>query len=664
MNAAPENIPIRFTYDGKTYHGLPSECCDLTLKQDDYLCDRDKAYSAIRCQLDDRMHITVEMSGDVAFGEIEYRVTFENKGAAPSGVLADICQLDTCFEGNAPVLRGIYGDLGKWYEPYEKDLVKEEAFFRSDNGRATHFVFPYFDLVHGGGGTMIALGWAGTWEASFKGRENAVSVTGKTGIGFEACLVPSETVRSGIVVMLPYQGRDEWNACNLWREWFLTCNCPKADKTGRDLKPFSSVFFANDTGLPNSDGSISERYYTWKPTLDRLVKEDVVADFRWFDAGWYCDPAGNSVPTDWWGTVGTWEPDREKWPGDTMRACNDACHALGMKVLTWFEPERVTNVEDLAKNYGYKPEWGIVHGPVITNNIGDPECKKWTCDRILRMMDENNVDMYREDNNSDPAFAWAELDRRDNERLGLPRRGINENKCINGHYELWHEITTHGKSRDKCAFVDSCASGGGRNDILSLRYGVPMMRSDFDRTTSSMRLSQTTTFCRWVPFHGSNTKETETQLEPSKGAGSSPYVARASYLPIYNYGEAFTHNPALDYDLMRRNLNEWKSIRHLLIRDFYVLTPWHQNKDRTGWTALAYDAPDLGESVLMAFRQEDCESPTLNVRLPFARPSSVYRAVDADTGKENCFTGKELGQGITLTLNEKKTSLLWRIKRI
>ncbi len=144
------------------------------------------------------------------------------------------------------------------------------------------------------------------------------------------------------------------------------------------------------------------------------------------------------------------------------------------------------------------------------------------------------------------------------------------------------------------------------------------MRSDFDRTASSIRLSMTSTFCRWIPFHGSSTKETEQQLEASKGAGSSPYVVRASYLPIYNYGEEFTHNKELDYDLMRRNYNEWKSVKHLLTKDMYVLTPWRHFTDRTHWTALAYDDPEIGESILLAFRMEEAESVTFTAKLPFA----------------------------------------------
>lgn len=214
----------------------------------------------------------------------------------------------------------------------------------------------------------------------------------------------------------------------------------------------------------------------------------------------------------------------------------------------------------------------------------------------------------------------------------------------------------------KCTFVDSCASGDGRNDIESMRRAFPLMRSDYDRTSSAMRLSQTSTFCKWIPFHGSCTKETATQLESSKGAGSSPYVARASFLPIYNFGEAYTHNPALDFDLMRRNLNEWKSVRHLLTRDFYALTPWHHEGSRTAWTAFAYDTPDLGESILLAFRMEEAEADT--AYLKFAEDGASYTLTDADTGNVTVPDGKTLReQGYSVTLNEKKTSALVRIRR-
>ena len=46
----------------------------------------------------------------------------------------------------------------------------------------------------------------------------------------------------------------------------------------------------------------------------------------------------------------------------------------------------------------------------IANSLGDPACFRWTLDRILRTLRENRVEMYREDNNSDPALLWRRLD--------------------------------------------------------------------------------------------------------------------------------------------------------------------------------------------------------------------------------------------------------------
>ena len=178
----------------------------------------------------------------------------------------------------------------------------------------------------------------------------------------QTVLMPGEEIRTGLIVRLPYKGRDADNATNLWREWWIKYNMPHADAAGSPVTPFTTCCFANDTGLPNSDGSISERSTTWRRTLEKLIAEDIVPDFRWLDAGWYSDPAGNTVESDWFGTVGAWEVDPVKWPGKSLRESNEACHNAGMKVLTWFEPERVTDIPNLVKNYGYNPGTGVYYG--------------------------------------------------------------------------------------------------------------------------------------------------------------------------------------------------------------------------------------------------------------------------------------------------------------
>lgn len=662
----PENMPFSFVYDGIRHNGLEG----LNARRMTVV-EGASTRVITTARVDDKLRVKVDAKYTEEFGQCEYTVWFESTGRKPTAVLSDVWALDVTLEGKDPVIRGNLGDHDNWYAAYEHDLSKGDRYFQSLGGRSTHIVFPYFDIVHGNGGTMFAIGWAGTWESlvsagsDAEGNAALTRVKARTDLSLNTVLLPGEKVRTGLVVMLPYKGRNYDDATNLWREWFMKYNLPKADGNGTPLAPLSTSCFAADTGLPNSDGSISERSFTWKRTLDKLIEEDVVPDFRWFDAGWYFDPAGRTVETDWWGTTGSWELDSVKWPGRSFLESNEACHRAGMKVLVWFEPERVTNVPELVKNYGYKEEWSIGDGFVRTNNLGDPDCLAWTLGRITKMMGENGVDMYREDNNSDPGFAWPFRDGQETARLGLPRYGITENKCICGHYALWDGIIEYCGANGKCTFVDSCASGGGRNDIESMRRGIPLMRSDYDRTTSSMRLSQSSTFPRWIPFHGSSTKETANQLDDAPGKGSSQYVVRASYLPVYNYGYAFTHNKEIDFDLLRKNLAEWKSVRHLLVKDMYVLTPWRHDSDRSHWTAFAYDDPDSGESVLLAFRMEDAEADKFTVKLPFAVPGSVYSMTNADNGVSVRAGGRELSrEGFTVTLPEPKSSALFYIKRI
>lgn len=637
--AATQRLPYEFTYNGKVYKGFEG-VIDGTLK------------------------VSVVSAAHPDFDQSEYTVWFENVSDKPSAILENVVSLKTTFRGSDPVLRGCLGDHQNHYSQYCRDLTREkEIAFASTWGRATHINFPYFDLVHGDRGTRIALGWAGTWDAKFTTKGNVTTVEARTNPDLRTVLLPGEKIRTGLVVMLDYDGRDEYESVNKWRRWFMKYNLPKADARGTDLQPFSTICFANDTGLPNSDGSISETYFTWQRTLSVLQHEELLPDFRWFDAGWYSDPAGNFVPYNgsWWSTTGAWIPCRQKWPDKTLLESNEACHALGMKAFVWFEPERVNHVDDLVRFHGYKEEWAVTgNGRHITNNIGDPECLAWTLERIIRMMDENGFDMYREDNNIDPAGHWKILDGREETKTALPRRGISENKFIQGHYALWDGIIAYCRAHGKCTFLDSCASGGGRNDIESMRRAVPVMRSDYDRTTVAMRLQQSSGFNKWIPFHGSSTKETEGQLDNTSNTPDL-YIVRASLLPIWNEGGAFSHNPDLDFDGLRRNRAVWKRYSHLLTGNFYELSEWHGREDTSRWTVFAYSDPDTEESILLGFRQETCQDAECMVKLPFADPSEKYTVRDDDSGREFLLEGNELVKGVTLRLDEPRTSLLWHI---
>lgn len=657
----PSLIPVSFSLDGDDYRGFGSFA--LTGSEES-TAKNGVVTRRLTFAIDKNLTAEVLLAYCPEFGELEYTVFFSNTGEERSRVLHDVRTVDLTVCGDDPVLDGIMGDHVNKYRPYRHALVSDPVEFTSLRGRPTHEVFPYYDLEYGDGGVLMALGWAGSWSAKFTTSVTAdgtlTRYTAVSGVGFEAFLLPGETVRTALAVFLPYRGRNTDDASNLWRRWFVKYNMPRADASGAPIMPFTTACLAGDTGLPNSDGSISERDFTWRRSLDRIYAEKVPLDFRWFDAGWYLDPRGESVPSDWWGTVGTWELDREKWRGDSFCESVEYAHRHGTKTLVWFEPERVTDPENLEKNFGYKKEWGVACGNVTTNNLGNEECLAWTAGRIIKFMRENHVDLYREDNNSNPFVCWQNADAHEEEIHGAPRRGITENHAVVGHYRLWDSIIDYCRQNGGCTFVDSCAAGGGRNDIESMRRGVPLLRSDSDRTTTALRLSMTTAFNKWIPFCGASSKESTRELAP--GCISDIYVFRASYLPALNLSIQWTQKPDVDYDRVRGSIAEWRSVAEYLMKDMYVLTPWHSENDRTGWTATAWFDPERGSGVLLAFRMEDCPDGECTVRLPFAVSGKKYTLANADSGTEETADGSVLSAGYTLRLGAPRTSMLIRIK--
>ncbi len=646
-------LPFSFVYGGVKYIGFPRKY----FSEDSRRTEREggSERTVLVYSFRDGIRATLVLRHCFDYGTTEWTVYFRNGSDRDSGVFENL-QSQIEFEGELPVLKGILGDHVNRYRPYSLDLAGVSADYSSDSGRATHIHFPYFNLEYGSGGCMLAVGWAGTWNARFESDGQKTVCTLNSVNGLRTYLRPGEEIRTALFVMAPYAVRNEHYASNYWRSWYIAYNMPKADGTGTDIRPFSTCCLSDDTGLPNSDGSISERFTTWRPSLEKMIAEGVKVDFRWFDAGWYAAPDGSSPVSDWWGTVGTWELDPVKWPGGTFRESTDFAREHGMKTLMWFEPERVTDPESMVKNHGYKPEWAIVREncAAISNNIGNDECRRWTTERICKVLCENRVEMYREDNNSDAAALWKYLD----EKEGDDRRGITECKFIAGHYRMWDDIIACTLSYGGCGFVDSCASGGGRNDLESMRRGIPLLRSDHDRETTGIRLSMTTAFNKWIPACGAITKEKKHEL--AADGNSDPYIWRASYLPVLNVSSRFVQDPCGDFGMLRFGLKEWKKVSPWLLKDFYTLTPWRTEYDVTDFTAFCYFDPGEEKGILFAFRQEACVRELLNIALPFADGESRYLLTDEDSGEELRVCGGELKSGISLFFAAPHTArLLW-----
>ena len=653
-------FPVNFVYNGVYHSGFDAF---EEINREAWEDGKTEGVS-IWVLMDETMIARLDATYYHGYEAYDYTVYFENYSETEnSGVLEHLNAVDMTFSGKNARLKGILGDHDNQYLPYDYDLSAQNVNFTSLAGRATHVYFPYFNLETDDGGALLAIGWGGTWQADFvyDAASESTHYVGTGTVGLATYLKPGETVRTPLIATVRYYERDEDAAMNRWRDWMIDCNLPsESADSDEPLDPFTSVFIANDSGKPNSDGSISQSYDNWQPSLDAYYSHGLTADYNWVDAGWYYSPYNETVPSDWWGTVGTWEMDPVKWPGDSFLQMTQYTDEHGTKTFLWFEPERVTHLDGMVANYGYKREWVLSdHGNnnYYLNNLGNKDCFKWTLNRIITTMDKHGIDMYREDFNMDPGHFWTIGDGYEGEN----RVGITENLYMQGHYALWDGIIDYCAANGKTTFVDSCASGGGRNDLETLRRAVPLLRSDSDRTTIELRLAMTTRLVRWIPFTGAASKESANQLTTG---GMDIYVLRASYLPhIYFSAEFYHKQDSLDWDTLLQGQQEWEEIQQYFYADFYVLTPYRSTTESKEWTVWEYFDEETDSGVIQAFRLPNCDEDTYMVQLKGIDPDKYYTIKDIDG--INSFTkvkGSALLKGIPIYAENPRTAIILYIE--
>ena len=583
------------------------------------------------------------------FPVVEWTLWLKNTGKTDTAILESIQALDVTFEReNAGefVLHGVRGDscVAESFCPYTltlgPDAVKrcappaagEKVSGKSSDGPDG---WPYWNLQKPGGGMILAVGWPGQWQATFA-RDHGRGLRVKAGQQLtHLVLKPGEEIRTPSITLLFWQGDDIVRAQNLWRSWYVAHVLPHID--GVQQSPTTQI---------QVDGSLTN----WS-NVQRYLDAGIKPDICWRDAGggntWYPSAGGPFTdPKKIWLNTGTWEVDPAKYP-QGFKPYSEKVRANGMQFLLWFEPERVGDPNSwLGRN---RPEWlmpGNSAGDVL--NLGDPAALKWLIEHIDGMVKSQGLDWYREDlNGGNYGTAWRKHDVPD-------RQGITENLYVQGHLAFWDEL----RRRNPHLRIDSCASGGRRNDLETMRRAVPLLRSDWSVTAfakESLQIegnqAQTYGLSSWLPW---------------QGVGVPFFTDRYAVRSYYVTG--FGMISAGDWTRDERNradticgYTEARRIGPLLLGDYYPLTPY--SLDKTSWIAWQFYRADLNEGVLQAFRRPEAANETFTVKLRGLDPQQRYAIENLDGGKE-IRTGAELLRGLDITLREKPAAAVLVLKTI
>ncbi len=633
-------LPFSFTFDGQ-----PSAkwLAEWPAKRESKRLDEARTEHVLRWT-DPRTGLEVRcVAVDYAdYPAAEWTVYFKNTGKADTPILENIQGLDTVCtrgEGGEFVLHGNKGDwcTADSFAPYSETLgPKTGKKFVCFGGRPTNHAWPYYNLQFPGGGVFVAIGWPGQWASSFV-RDEAAGLRLVAGQELtHLVLKPGEEIRSPLSALLFWEGTDLGNAQNLWRRWMLAHNLPR---TADGQLPPPQIVACSSHQFAEMTQANEENQ---KLFVDRYLEEGLTLDYWWMDAGWY--PCGGN-----WVMTGTWEQDTTRFPRG-LRAVSDHAHARGVKIITWFEPERVGDLEswlgknhpewllaarDLPAEIGYQSAWRLL-------NLGHPEALSWLINHVDRTITEQGIDFYRQDFNMDPLPFWRGNDAPD-------RQGMTENLYVQGYLAYWDGL----RQRHPQLIIDSCASGGRRDDLETLRRAVPLIRSDFLFEPTSQQCHHRQ-FAQWIPYHGAGYVTGQSAIGQHGGANVETYGFRANMSPSLTLCYDM-RSKMLNYALAKRLFDQLRQIGPNFLGDFYPLTEY--SLANTAWMAWQYDRPEAGEGMVQAFRRPDSPFVRADFRLRGLDPVATYEVTNLDAEGSPQMRGADLMEkGLAVELKDKPGS--------
>ena len=650
--ADPQSLPITYVYAGRTYRGMPD---DSTI--DHRLIDANLVETILAGRVDDNLRIRAECLTYRDYPVVEWTVYFVNGGAKRTSILSDVAAIDTAFSGSNAVLVHNNGDFYSpdGYTVSRLALAEGTVFAQAPSGgRPCDHAFPYQRVLLEDFGLNISIGWPGQWFCEYRGERDGFSLrAGQETV--HTYLEPGECLRTPRMTVMAFV-EGETRGINLWRRWFNAHVTPRHE--GDILGPRAVVC--------NSGGGIEFTKATEENQLESIayVRENLPGpDLWWIDAGWY--PCQEEDGTAHWPKTGTWTPDPARFPNG-LAPVGEACEDAGLELLVWFEPERVRPGTWLADE---QPEW-LLHvkeereGVNPANsmlNLADPDCHRWLRETYAAFLRDNHITCYRQDFNFEPLYYW-----RDNE--AEDRQGMLENQYLQGYLAFWDYLLLHVPG----LWIDSCSSGGRRNDLETMRRAVPLHPTDYGYGYHHINQAFRHTLCAWIPYvrGWAQSWDKDNVYYDHTDYYASDAVSFDNFKMINGFGSLFFVSSVPDIQAceeaipyLRKLIPIWRRFADLqLCGDFYPLTENH--RDNTRWTAFQFHLSERDEGVFQVLRNNQSKDETLKVKPAEIHAEATYLFENPEAGESYERSGSEvLRDGITFS-QPVRSGAIWFYRKV
>lgn len=593
------------------------------------------------------LEVVCDVKGYPEFRAVEWVLHFRNTSAENSGQLTRVKVAD--FDMVYPAAGALKIHYAEGNKISKADYAPRTAEFRTEQplhiephgGRSSEEAFPFFNLESEASrqGVMVAVGWTGTWFADLEKRDPSRLTLAAGMLNTDLYLYPGEQIRTPSIALMFWSG-DRMNGHNRFRRLVLAHHSRKVD--GSPFYPLCSAFNYRD---PQPCGEYSCLTADWAVAMVRRYSMfELTPDVFWLDAGWHTGAGDFRHGKSWANTTGNWTVDRERFP-EGLKPVSDAVHETGAKFMVWFEPERVVKGTQWAtehKEWMLDTEWpeGSEQSTWYLFDLGNDAACDWLCKYYGDLIEENGIDYYRQDFNMLPAGYWRDADE-------PGRSGIKEIRHIENLYKFWDYLL----DRFPGLLIDNCASGGKRLDWESIGRSAPLWRSDYyhyDDPDGYQCHTYGLNF--FLPIHGTGI------LLPDQ------YSFRSSLSSALQCNWKVTE-PGVSVLDMQQRIREYRDIREYYYEDYYPLSGTGDLTGSDVWLAYQMHRPSDDSGIVVAFRRQDAPDAEYTVRLGGLTPDASYTLLDCDTQAETVRSGRELTEGLTLRLDNPKSSLLIKYRK-
>lgn len=478
-------------------------------------------------------------------------------------------------------------------------------------------------------GIFVSVGWSGQWESLITKTADGVTLDAHQE-KLETYLDPGESIRSPLINILFWE-QDFMRSQNLFRRWLYTTAMPQ--QNGAPLATMLSANTAQETSL--TELATTENQIE---AIERWAQAGLLDGIGYWqmDAGWYDSPA------DIWENTGSWAPDPERF-GDSLMPISEKLTEYGMKLILWYEPERVITGTDF---YELKDgEYIIKDRGWHLFNLSDEDALAYLCEYMSGEIQKNGVGIYRQDCNVEaPSLMtfWSKLNTEG-------RVGYTENRYVIGYLTYFDYLLEHNPG----LLIDSCASGGRRMDLETLKRAITLWRDDscYEPTLTQCQSWGINFF---VPFSGQGTIETDPAL--------IKYTFRSNMMQSTIMPYIVDTENTEQIALYKRNIEEFNKYSKYLVLDYYPLTDF--SSENNVWMAWQYNDYDGQSGIIQVFKRPESTETEQTYLLSGLELNAKYVVLDVDTGEEVEMTGRQLMvEGFTVTIKDEFDAKLFHYQK-